>query len=103
MLTPEERTLRARIAAHALHAKHDSSQLAATARAGLLAKFEAQVDPDGTLPPKERHRRAEHLRKAHYARLALQSARSRREKSARSKRKGKEEAAEGESAAGVEA
>ena len=43
-----------------------------------MAKFEAQVDPEGTMLPAERARRAEHLRKAHFSRLALKSARARR-------------------------
>ncbi|WP_245612650.1 hypothetical protein [Actinotalea ferrariae] len=44
-----------------------------------MAKFERQVDPEGTLAPDERARRAEHARKAHFARLALKSARARRQ------------------------
>lgn len=43
-----------------------------------MAKFEQQADPEGNLPPAERARRAEHLRKAHFQRLALKSAQSRR-------------------------
>jgi hypothetical protein len=43
----------------------------------LLAKFEAEADPDGRLPDEERRRRAEHLRKAHMARMALASSRAR--------------------------
>ncbi|MGG5753185.1 hypothetical protein ACQ3I4_11250 [Zafaria sp. Z1313] len=43
-----------------------------------MAKFEHQADPDGVLLPAERARRAEHLRKAHFQRLALKSAQSRR-------------------------
>jgi hypothetical protein len=43
-----------------------------------MAQFELQVDPEGTLSPAERSRRAEHLRKAHFQRLALKSAQSRR-------------------------
>lgn len=43
-----------------------------------MAKFEREVDPDGVLSPEERARRAEHLRKAHFQRLALKSARARR-------------------------
>jgi len=43
-----------------------------------MAKFEHQADPEGTLLPAERARRAEHLRKAHFQRLALKSAQSRR-------------------------
>lgn len=44
----------------------------------MLDKFEHQVDPDGVLPPADRTRRAEHARKAYFARLALKSAQSRR-------------------------
>jgi len=43
-----------------------------------MARFEREVDPDGTLPPEERARRAEHKRKAYFARLALKSAKARR-------------------------
>jgi hypothetical protein len=44
----------------------------------MMAKFEAQADPEGKLPSAERARRAEHLRKAHFQRLALKSIQSRR-------------------------
>ncbi len=74
MLTPEERALRARIAAHALHSKCDSKELTAKARESFMARFEAEVDPEGILSPSERKRRAEHARKAYFARLALKSA-----------------------------
>lgn len=43
-----------------------------------MAKFEEQADPNGELPADERARRAEHLRKAHFQRLALKSVQSRR-------------------------
>jgi len=77
--TPAERTRSARIAAHDSWANTPNrSARTAPARAALMAKFEAQVDPDGTLPPDERARRAEHARKAHFARLALKSAQARR-------------------------
>jgi len=78
-LHKSERQLSASIAAHDRWA-HEVDRTAATApaRAALMAKFEAQVDPDGTLSPDERARRAEHARKAHFARLALKSARARR-------------------------
>lgn len=76
---PSEAHLAARIAAHTSWARTpDRSARTAPARAALMAKFEAEVDPDGVLLPAERARRAEHLRKAHFARLALLSARSRR-------------------------
>ena len=77
-MTPGERTLRARAAAYEMHAKHGSRKAAVKGQAALLAKFERQVDPDGLLTPEERRRRALHARRAHMARLALASARSRR-------------------------
>jgi len=77
--TESDRTLAARIAAHESWAKSaNRSARTAPARAALLAKFEAQVDPDGSLSPEERLSRAENARKAHFTRLALKSARSRR-------------------------
>ncbi|BCT76925.1 hypothetical protein SCMU_27670 [Sinomonas cyclohexanicum] len=56
----------------------DRSARTAPARAAMLAKFEHEADPEGRLLPAERARRAEHLRKAHFQRLALKSAQSRR-------------------------
>jgi hypothetical protein len=77
-MSPAERSLRARIAAHAMHARNDPAEITANARAAFLAKFEQQADPDGVLPPEERRRRAEHFRSAYFARLALASAKARR-------------------------
>jgi hypothetical protein len=77
-MTPGERTLRARAAAYEMHAKHGSQKAAIKGQAALLAKFKRQVDPEGLLTPEERRRRAMHARRAHMARLALASARSRR-------------------------
>jgi hypothetical protein len=56
----------------------DRSARTAKARAAADARFEREADPDGVLDPAERARRADHLRKAHFARLALKSAQSRR-------------------------
>ena len=72
------KSLAGRIGAHSLHAKHDPRITTARGRAAFLAKFEAEVDPDGTLPPQERARRAEHARKAYFARLALRRWHSRK-------------------------
>jgi hypothetical protein len=80
MLTPKERSLRAKLAAHELHARYDSREITAKARTSFLARFEADVDPEGKLPEAERRRRAEHARKAHFARMALKSAQARRGK-----------------------
>jgi hypothetical protein len=77
-LSPTERVLRARVAAHAKHAKHDSRVAMDKARAAFLARFERHADPHGLLPAAERQRRAEQLRSAHFARLALASAKARR-------------------------
>lgn len=79
-LTPQQRSLRARIGAHALHAKYDSAVVTEKARAaspGSLNYWEARVDPDGVLDPKERARRAGHLKKSYFTALALKSARAR--------------------------
>lgn len=77
--TPAERRLAAQIAAHESWAQTpDRSARTAKARAALMAKFEAQADPEGKMLPAERARRAEHLRKAHFQRLALASAKARR-------------------------
>jgi hypothetical protein len=81
-LTPEQRSLRARIASHESWARPpDASARTAPGRKAFLDRFERQVDPNGELPPTERARRAEHARKAYFARLALKSARARRARS----------------------
>jgi len=77
MLTAIERQLRARKAAHTLHGTNDSRALTARARVAFLGRFLEQVD--GSLPLEERLRRAEHLRSAYFAGLALKRARSRRD------------------------
>jgi len=79
-MTPAERTLRARLAAHAMHATHDPREITQAAREAFMATFERQADPEGALDPEERRRRATHLRQAHYARLALAAAAARRRK-----------------------
>jgi hypothetical protein len=77
-LSPAERSLRARLAAHAMHGKHDARETTAKARAAFLVRFERQADPEGLLPPAERQRRAQQLRSVYFAQLALASARARR-------------------------
>lgn len=73
-LTPKQRTLRARAAAYALHSQGGTNTRAATAK--FLERFERQVDPDGTLAPDERARRAAYARKSYMASLALRASRS---------------------------
>jgi hypothetical protein len=77
-LSPAERTLRARLAAHAMHGRHDPRATTAKARAAFLARFERQADPEGLLTPAERERRAQQLRSPYFAQLALASAKARR-------------------------
>ena len=77
-IDPSERALRARMAAHAMHGRHDARATTAKARAAFLARFEQQADPDGLLTPAERERRAQQLRSAYFAQLALASAKARR-------------------------
>ncbi|MGP3977874.1 hypothetical protein ACTWQF_28430 [Streptomyces sp. 8N114] len=82
-LTPEQRSLRASIAAHEMWANcDDPAARTLPARAAFLHKFEEEADPDRTLTPAERARRAEHLRKAYFQRLALASSRARAAKGA---------------------
>ena len=70
-LTPELRTLRSRIAAHESWANtEDRTARTANARKALEDKFLAEADGDPV--------RAEHLRRAYYARLAFKSAQARR-------------------------
>ncbi|PXX66940.1 hypothetical protein DFR70_103695 [Nocardia tenerifensis] len=79
MSTPVERMLQAKIAAHESWARtSDRAARTAKARNVMLSKFERLVDPDGLLNPDERAYRVEQARKAHYTRMALKSAQSRR-------------------------
>lgn len=75
----DDRALRARMAAHLLHARiADENAHTAAARAAFLGRFEREVDPDGVLAPEERARRAAHAKKAYFIRLALASSKARK-------------------------
>lgn len=82
-----QRSLQGRIGAYRLHATHDPRETTANARAAFLARFEAEVDPNGELPAEERARRATAARKAYFARLAYSSAIARSKKGAASPKK----------------
>ncbi len=74
--TPTERTLHARVAAHESWAQTDDpTARTAPARSAFEARFYKGLEG---LPEAERERRAEHRRKAHFAKLALKSAQARR-------------------------
>lgn len=77
-LTPEQRSLKARIAAHELHARGGTNTKAATAASPADSTYwERQVDPDGQLDPAERAKRAGHAKSAHFVRLAFLSSKAR--------------------------
>lgn len=81
--THEERVLQGRAGALKSWAlTPDRAARTAAARAAKYAKYEAQVDPDGTLPPEERARRAEQLYKAAMAELARSGLAARRKNAA---------------------
>jgi len=67
-LTAKQRTLRARVAAHQLHASGQGNTAPGTK--AFLDRFEREVDPGGVLDPGERAKRAEHARKAYFLALA---------------------------------
>ena len=82
---PQEMARRGRIGAYSLHATHDPKETTKAAREAFMARFEREVDPDGTLSPEERARRAEAARKAYFAQLARKSAKARRRRPPKAK------------------
>jgi len=80
-LTPEQRTMRASIAAHTRWSREDPAANAARGQAGLLARFEREArEAEPGLSEAEYARRAESARKAHMARLAFASSKARARK-----------------------
>jgi hypothetical protein len=79
VLNAQQRTRRARIAAHASWANTaDRQGRTAPATTAFLARFERQVDPLGVLEPEIRATMAEHARRAYMLQLAEKSAKARR-------------------------
>jgi hypothetical protein len=82
--------LAGRVGGYARAARYDGREMTVTARQRFAESFleghSCRVCPEVTLPadllPEERARRAEALRKAHYARVALASSRARKKKPA---------------------
>jgi hypothetical protein len=71
-LTPEQRTLRASIAAHTRWAQEDPTANAARGQAGLFAKFQREArEAEPGLSEAEYTRRAESAYRAHMARLSF--------------------------------
>jgi hypothetical protein len=71
---PSLAQLYGRIGGLRTRARHDPGQYTSAARRAFLQSFELEVDPEGTLAPDERARRAEAAKKAHFAELAYRSA-----------------------------
>lgn len=86
-MTPAQRTLRARVAAHSMWS-NTANRAARTAAARTAAgdRFARQVDPEGVLPPEVRAQRAESARKAYFCGLAARSAKARAAKAAQAAR-----------------
>ena len=75
-----ELSLLGRLGAYTQQAANDTRDTTKAARAARDEQFVDQVDPERTLPAKERARRVEAARKAHFTRLSLLSSRARRAK-----------------------
>jgi hypothetical protein len=77
-LTPEQRRIRASLAAYERWSREDSKTALSRTRKAWYERFDKQVDPDGVLPLPERSRRAEAAMRAHMQRLALMSSKARK-------------------------
>jgi hypothetical protein len=70
-LSPAQRILRSRIAGKKCASLHSPDDMLAAARTALASKWEREVDPDCTLEPAERERRANAARASFFAALSL--------------------------------
>lgn len=68
-LDPAQRKLVASLGGLTTSARHDTRANTAAARAAFADSWMRKADPDGVLPEGERARRAEALRRAHFARI----------------------------------
>lgn len=79
-MTPEQRTLRARMGAYAMHSRNDSKVIARKANKTFIDSFEKRVDPNFELPVEERQRRAAAAYRLHMLRMAFRSVQARKRK-----------------------
>ena len=82
-MVSSQRQLRGRIAAHSMHARNNPQIITQAARIAFLDRFLREADPDGILCPEERERRAGHLRRAYFLKLAYLSVKARQERAQR--------------------
>lgn len=77
-LTPEQKSLRGRLAANSRWSREDPAANAARGQAGLIARFEREArEAEPGLTDAEYARRAECARRAHMQRLAFASSKAR--------------------------
>lgn len=80
-MTPEQRSLRARIAVHSSWAntvdRTGRTSAATAASPASLTYWENHVDPDRRMDPETRIKAAENAKTAHYQRMAYRSAKAR--------------------------
>jgi hypothetical protein len=81
-LTPEQRSIRASVAANTRWSREDPRPALAKVREGWQRHWEDEVDPDRVLDPAERERRDQAALRAHMARLSLKSSRARSKRGA---------------------
>jgi hypothetical protein len=77
-LSPERARAIGQLGGLSKSARHDPVEGTQAARETFLSRFDDEVDPDRTLPERERLRRAEAARRLYFQRLALRSADARR-------------------------
>jgi len=77
-MTPAQRVLRAKVAAHTSWAgTANRVERTSAARQAANDRFAKQVDPDGVLSPEERALRAQSARRAHFSQMAMKSSKAR--------------------------
>jgi hypothetical protein len=77
-LTPGQRQTRSRQGSHVSWANTtDRTARTEPGRQGMRRKFEDEVDPERTLRPEERAKRAESARKAYFTRLSYMAVKPR--------------------------
>jgi hypothetical protein len=88
-LTPEERSLLAKIGTEASWAKtKDRRKRTAPARSANFQRFRDQVDPNHELTPELRDQLAVHAERAHMLRLSLKAATAARKRREAAQREG---------------
>jgi hypothetical protein len=70
-LPPAERAAMASVGGLSRVIRYGSNAAVAAARSGFLAKFDREVDPDGTLDPEQRARLSALALKCHMKKMAL--------------------------------